>query len=152
MSAVLAVGYTSIGLLDLLPIIERIRPILAGTPEFPAAVVEPVRLAGRPGLEPSFVSISRTGSRNAGSDNVSLQVRPGEFVAIVGPSGSGKSTLMRLLLGFEIADSGTVTYDGRELADARLARCASTDRRRAPTMPSSCRATSSAISWASPHS
>ncbi len=48
-------------------------------------------------------------------DNVSLQVRPGEFVAIVGPSGSGKSTLVRLLLGFEVPDSGTVTYDGREL-------------------------------------
>ena len=47
---------------------------------------------------------------------MSLQVRPGEFVAIVGPSGSGKSTLMRLLLGFESPDSGTVTYDGRELA------------------------------------
>ena len=51
---------------------------------------------------------------------MSLQVRPGEFVAIVGPSGSGKSTLMRLLLGFETPDSGTVTYDGRELATLDL--------------------------------
>jgi ABC-type bacteriocin/lantibiotic exporter with double-glycine peptidase domain len=47
---------------------------------------------------------------------VSFSVRRGELVAIVGPSGSGKSTLMRLLLGFESPDSGTVTYDGRELA------------------------------------
>jgi ABC-type bacteriocin/lantibiotic exporter with double-glycine peptidase domain len=53
-------------------------------------------------------------------DNVSLQVRSGEFVAIVGPSGSGKSTLMRLMLGFEAPDSGTVTYDGRELVTLDL--------------------------------
>ena len=38
----------------------------------------------------------------------------------MGPSGSGKSTLMRLLLGFETPDSGTVTYDGRELATLDL--------------------------------
>ena len=38
----------------------------------------------------------------------------------MGPSGSGKSTLMRLLLGFEAPDSGTVTYDGRELATLDL--------------------------------
>jgi ABC-type bacteriocin/lantibiotic exporter with double-glycine peptidase domain len=48
-------------------------------------------------------------------DGVSLQVRPGEFVAIVGASGSGKSTIMRLLLGFETPDTGLVSYDGREL-------------------------------------
>ena len=48
-------------------------------------------------------------------DAVNLQVRPGEFVAIVGPSGSGKSTLLRLLLGFEVPTEGVVSYDGREL-------------------------------------
>ena len=45
MAAVLAVGYTSMGLLDLLPTFERIRPILEERPEFPAAVIEPVRLS-----------------------------------------------------------------------------------------------------------
>jgi NHLM bacteriocin system ABC transporter peptidase/ATP-binding protein/NHLM bacteriocin system ABC transporter ATP-binding protein len=119
-TAVLAMGYTSIGLLDVLPMFERIRPILAETPEFPAAVIEPVRLAGALALyRVSFRYPEQEPGAYVLSD-VSIQVRPGEFVAIVGPSGAGKSTLMRLLLGFEKADSGTVTYDGRELATLDL--------------------------------
>jgi ABC-type bacteriocin/lantibiotic exporter with double-glycine peptidase domain len=51
---------------------------------------------------------------------VSFQVRPGEFVAIVGASGSGKSTIMRLLMGFETPGAGAVLFDGRELATLDL--------------------------------
>jgi ABC-type bacteriocin/lantibiotic exporter with double-glycine peptidase domain len=45
-------------------------------------------------------------------DGVSIEVRRGEFVAIVGRTGCGKSTLLRLMLGLEVPESGTVLYDG----------------------------------------
>jgi ABC-type nitrate/sulfonate/bicarbonate transport system ATPase subunit len=47
---------------------------------------------------------------------VSLDVRDGEFVAIVGPSGCGKSTLMNIIAGFERPDAGSVRVDGRAQA------------------------------------
>jgi ABC-type bacteriocin/lantibiotic exporter with double-glycine peptidase domain len=53
-------------------------------------------------------------------NDVSFYADPGEFVAIVGPSGSGKSTILRLLLGFETPESGTVYYDNFDLAQLNL--------------------------------
>ncbi|MGY0492070.1 ABC transporter ATP-binding protein [Streptomyces sp. WG-D5] len=48
-------------------------------------------------------------------DGASFSVHPGEVVAVMGPSGSGKSTLLHCLAGIVTPDSGTITYDGREL-------------------------------------
>jgi len=53
--------------------------------------------------------------------DLSLQVAPGQVVALVGPSGAGKSTLFSLLLRFNTAQSGRVLLDGRDLADLRAA-------------------------------
>lgn len=47
-------------------------------------------------------------------DGVSLSVADGEFVAIVGPSGCGKSTLIKIIAGFERADSGSISIDGAQ--------------------------------------
>ena len=47
-------------------------------------------------------------------NDVSLDVRDGEFVAIVGPSGCGKSTLLNIIAGFERADRGSILIDGAE--------------------------------------
>ena len=48
-------------------------------------------------------------------ENVSLEIQPGETVAVVGPSGSGKSTLMKLIQGLYLPDRGRITVDGHDL-------------------------------------
>ena len=47
-----------------------------------------------------------------------LDARPGEIVALLGPSGCGKTTLLRLIAGFERPDAGSLTIDGRHVAEA----------------------------------
>src|SRR5918996_1319992 len=49
-------------------------------------------------------------------DGAEFSIHPGEVVAVMGPSGSGKSTLLHCLAGIVTPDSGSITYNGRELA------------------------------------
>ena len=67
------------------------------------------------GVELSHVSFKyKEGMPNI-LDDLSLKIRPGQYVAIVGKTGCGKSTLMRILLGFEKPQKGAVYYDGKDL-------------------------------------
>jgi putative spermidine/putrescine transport system ATP-binding protein len=55
-------------------------------------------------------------------DGLSLDMAPGEFVTLLGPSGCGKTTALRILAGFETADSGSVTVNGRDIAPVPAAK------------------------------
>ncbi len=57
----------------------------------------------------------RYGTTQAG-EGVNLEVGEGEIVCLLGPSGCGKTTLLRLIAGLDTADSGTVCFDGRNMA------------------------------------
>ncbi|GGR28960.1 NHLP bacteriocin export ABC transporter permease/ATPase subunit [Streptomyces netropsis] len=96
------------------PMFEQIKPLLAETPEVRASSTPPGELSGA--VETKNVSYRYTDDGPLVLDDVSFQVRPGEFVAIVGASGCGKSTLLRLLIGFDKPLSGSVLYDGQDLA------------------------------------
>ena len=50
------------------------------------------------------------------ADGVNLSVVAGEIVALLGPSGSGKSTLLKIVAGLEVADQGSVWFDGQDLS------------------------------------
>ena len=100
--------------LSIVPIQERANPILETLPEVSDASKHPGELQGS--IEVSHVSFRYRADGPLVLRDVSLAVRPGEFVAIVGPSGSGKSSLFRLLLGFEKPESGAIYYDGQDLS------------------------------------
>ncbi len=109
----LSVGQSICRLILMKPFFERIRPILNAIPEAAPGGQEVARLNG--GLEVVSLSFSYQKDGPPILQDISFQIRPGQFVAIVGVSGCGKSTLLRLLLGFEAASSGSIYYDGRDL-------------------------------------
>ncbi|MDH6622350.1 NHLM bacteriocin system ABC transporter ATP-binding protein [Streptomyces sp. LBL] len=97
-----------------LPLFEEIKPVLDATPEVRTASTRPGPLTGA--LEARRLSFRYSDDGPLVLDDVSFEVRPGEFVAVVGPSGCGKSTLLRMLIGFDRPVSGSVLYDGQDLA------------------------------------
>ncbi len=104
---------TVISCSPVIPLYERIKPVLASIPEATAQQSYPGRLRGSVEVQNLNFSYSKDDPQIL--FDVDFVAPPGEFVAIVGGSGSGKSTLLRLLLGFEIPDSGTVFFDGVDL-------------------------------------
>jgi ATP-binding cassette subfamily C protein len=122
LAAMQALGDASLSMLRIVPVWERLKPVLEAEPEIDSSKVHPGTLTGA--IEISHLSFRYTTDGPWILRDVSIKIKPGEFVALVGGSGSGKSTLMRLMLGFEKSEVGSVYYDGQDLAtlDLRVVR------------------------------
>lgn len=113
MGAFTALASIAVSAASIKPVLEMAEPILKAEPEVNAEKAVVTQVTG--GIELSHVSFRYEENTPWVLENLSLKIRAGEYVAIVGRTGCGKSTLVRLLLGFEKPQKGAVYYDGRDL-------------------------------------
>lgn len=95
------------------PVIDMAKPIMDSEPEISEGKQILTKVSG--GIELSNVSFRYEDNSPLVVDDLSLKIKPGQYVAIVGKTGCGKSTLLRLLLGFEKPQKGAIYYDGKDL-------------------------------------
>ena len=112
-SGATSLSQTVIEVLEVIPLWMRSLPILQAAPEVDTQKSDPGRLTGRICVDHVTFRYREDGPLIL--DDVTIEARPGEFIALVGPSGSGKSTVLRLLLGFESPHSGSLYYDQQAL-------------------------------------
>ncbi|MDO9103544.1 MAG: NHLP bacteriocin export ABC transporter permease/ATPase subunit [Methylovulum sp.] len=114
LTATLAMFNALTMLIPVIPLYERAQPILNTLPEMSAAHKSPGLLTGA--IDLNLVTFRYMPDGPTILRHLSINIKPGEFIAFVGPSGSGKSTIYRLLLGFDRPESGAVYYDGQDLS------------------------------------
>ena len=100
------------------PMLEMVAPILEATPEIAEDKPSVEHVDG--GIEVSGVSFRYGENQPYVLRDLSFKVRSGEYVALVGKSGCGKSTIMRLLLGFETPERGSIFYGPHDVAKVDL--------------------------------
>ena len=86
-----------------------------------AAPVAPVT-GTREGTSVSLRDLTRAFGAARALDGMSLDIAPGELVALLGPSGCGKTTALRIVAGFETADTGEVLIDGKDVSGTPAAK------------------------------
>lgn len=95
------------------PMLDRLKPILSEIPELNDEKELPGDISGA--IEINNVKFSYSPDEGTVLSDVSINIKSGEYVGIVGASGSGKSTLIKLLLGFEKPSSGKIYFDNKDI-------------------------------------
>ena len=95
------------------PVIDEIKPIMDAQPEISEGRRIVTKVSGN--IELSNVSFRYTENMPNVIDNLSLQIKSGQYVALVGATGCGKSTLVRLILGFEKPQKGSIYFDRQDI-------------------------------------
>jgi len=100
-------------LANIKPVLDMAQPIMDAEPEIAENKEIVSKINGT--IEMSNISFRYSESMPLIVDNMSLKIKSGEYIAIVGKTGCGKSTLIRLLLGFEKPQKGSIYYDGKDM-------------------------------------
>ena len=113
-AAFASVAGIAASLASIKPTLEMAKPIMEAVPE--TADDKEIVTDIRGGIELSNVSFRYAEDMPWVLDDLSLKIRAGEYIAIVGSTGCGKSTLLRVLLGFETPQRGYIHYDRKDLS------------------------------------
>jgi NHLM bacteriocin system ABC transporter ATP-binding protein len=114
MQAVFGLSQTALTLLNVPPLYERVKPILEEEEETrDDSSEDPGQIEGR--VEVRDVYFRYRADLPLVLNGLSFTAERGQFVAIVGPSGAGKSSLVRLLLGFDQPEQGSIFFDSKDV-------------------------------------
>ena len=117
-SAFMSVASIAVTVANIRPTLEMAKPIMEAEPETHDGKEIITSLQGN--IELSHVFFRYDESMPNVIDDLSLTIKAGEYLAIVGSTGCGKSTLMRLLLGFETPQKGSIFFDKKDIAKIDL--------------------------------
>ena len=95
------------------PVLDEVKPIMDAQPEISEGRRIVTKVSGA--IELNNISFRYTENMPNVIDNLSLKIKPGQYVALVGSTGCGKSTLVRLMLGFEKPQKGSIYFDRQDL-------------------------------------
>ena len=117
-SAFMALARIAATIANISPVLNMVKPILETVPEVSENKLVLTHVSG--GIELNNILFRYGDSQPPILDDLSLKIHPGQYVAVVGKTGCGKSTLMRIMLGFETPQRGSVYYDGHDLQSVDL--------------------------------
>ena len=103
----------AVSIAEIRPVLELIKPILDAEPEISEDRAMVTSLSGN--IELNNVSFKYDEETPNVIEDLSLKIKSGQYLAIVGKTGCGKSTLVRLLLGFEKPQKGGIFYDAKDI-------------------------------------